>query len=123
MGDFVPFNKIYRLNREVIVTEKLDGTNASICVGEDGSIRAGSRTRWISTEDDNHGFARWVSEHVEELQRLGPGTHYGEWWGRGIQRGYGLDHKRFSLFNVSRWSDEAVRPTCCSVVPVLGRCV
>lgn len=39
--------------------------------------------------------------------------------GSGIQRGYNLKEKRFSLFNVSRWAEEGVRPTCCSVVPTL----
>lgn len=37
-------------------------------------------------------------------------------WGPGIQRGYGIPAKRFSLFNATRWTD-AVRPACCSVVP------
>lgn len=41
----------------------------------------------------------------KELLKLGKGYHYGEWWGKGIQRGYGLEEKRFSLFNVSRWID------------------
>lgn len=65
---------------------------------------------------------------------LGRGYHYGEWWGRGIQRGYGLKERRFSLFNVERWRDafgpfgpggtgnNAVwAPDCCRVVPVLYR--
>ena len=120
--EFVPFPKIARLNRAVIVTEKLDGTNASIHVGEDGSVRAASRTRWITPEDDNFGFAAWVRDNEEHLRGLGPGSHFGEWWGAGIQRRYGLDRKRFSLFNVSRW--EVPKPTdvragCCHVVPVL----
>ena len=36
---------------------------------------------------------------------LGPGRHFGEWWGSGCQRGYDLPkgEKRFSLFNVARW--------------------
>jgi hypothetical protein len=119
--EFVEFPKIARLNRPVIVTEKIDGTNACIVIGEDGSFRTGSRTRWITPDDDNFGFSRWAHEHREELMQLGPGTHYGEWWGSGIQRGYGLEkgEKRFSLFNTSRWDDDAVRPACCQVVPIL----
>jgi hypothetical protein len=51
----------------------------------------------------------------------------------GIQRRYGLDEKRFSLFNVGRWGDKEEvddqgriklrvtnRPFCCHVVPVLA---
>jgi hypothetical protein len=117
--EFKPFDKIARLNREVVVTEKLDGTNALVFVGEDGEVRAGSRTRWITPADDNYGFARWVADHADELRTLGPGYHYGEWWGQGIQRRYGLNEKRFSLFNVHRWSES--RPACCHVVPVLAR--
>lgn len=139
--EFQGFPKIARLNREVIVTEKIDGTNAQILITEDGGFFAGSRTRWITPEQDNHGFARWAYENKEELMKLGPGRHFGEWWGSGIQRGYGLPkgEKRFSLFNVSRWCPHGqepqriptedpriekyqdVLPACCSLVPVLGR--
>ena len=120
MAEFVGFPKIARLSRACVVSEKIDGTNGQIFIGDDGEFRVGSRTRWITPEDDNHGFARWAHEHKDELMLLGPGSHFGEWWGGSIQRGYGLTEKRFSLFNVSRWADPAVRPACCHVVPVLA---
>lgn len=115
--DFVEFPKISRFSRDIILTEKLDGTNASITITDDGTFLTGSRTRWITREDDNYGFAKWAYDHKDELMGLGVGTHFGEWWGQGIQRKYGLAEKRFSLFNVSRWTDE--RPACCHVVPTL----
>lgn len=121
MLEFKEFPKIARLNREVIVTEKIDGTNAAVIVTEDGQIGAQSRSRIITVKDDNFGFARWVLENHAELLKLGPGYHFGEWWGSGIQRGYGLTEKRFSLFNVSRWADPTVRPACCHVVPEIMR--
>jgi len=137
LPDFQPFPKLARLNREIVITEKLDGTNAQIYIGEDGSIRAGSRNRWITPSDDNYGFARWCNDNFAELLKLGPGRHFGEWWGAGIQRNYGLKEKRFSLFNVHRWkpcSDEQnpgvyyveglqgiPGPNCCHVVPTLWR--
>ena len=111
--------KISRLNREVIVTEKIDGTNACVIIGEDCTVAAQSRTRIITPEDDNFGFAAWVRDHSEELKQLGPGHHFGEWWGRGIQRTYGRTWRRFSLFNTERWTHE--RPACCAVVPVICR--
>lgn len=134
--EFQMFPKMARLSREVIITEKIDGTNAQICiVALDGypaespviaeadglAMYAGSRKRWITPERDNFGFARWVKDNAETLFALGEGRHFGEWWGSGIQRGYGLTggEKRFGLFNVSRWGDE--RPECCEVVPVLYR--
>ena len=132
--EFVPFPKMARLYREIIVTEKIDGTNAQIMIDDagfaDGSevaivdhsaIWAGSRTRWLDTSSkgDNFGFAKWVVDNANELVKLGDGRHFGEWWGQGIQRGYGMNARKFSLFNVSRWQDK--RPSCCDVVPVLYR--
>lgn len=116
---FVEFPKMARLSREIIVTEKIDGTNAQVHITEDGGFYVGSRTRWITPEHDNFGFAAWAHANRDELMQLGPGSHFGEWWGAGIQRRYGLDHKRWSLFNVARWGES--RPACCHVVPVLYR--
>ena len=47
------------------------------------------------------------------------GSHFGEWWGQGIQRRYDLMEKRFSLFNTARWNAETPPPACCHVVPVI----
>ncbi len=120
MTEFIPFPKMPRLSRNVIITEKIDGTNACIYISENGDFLTGSRTRWITPDDDNHGFSKWAHANREELMALGHGQHFGEWWGSGIQRTYGLTEKRFSLFNVSRWADDAVRPACCHVVPTLA---
>lgn len=117
---FTPFPKIGRMSRHCTITEKIDGTNASIFISDEGEFLVGSRTRWITPLHDNYGFARWAYAHEEELRQLGPGQHFGEWWGLGIQRGYDLEEKRFSLFNANRWSDErGERPACCHVVPVV----
>lgn len=149
--EFQEFEKIARLNREVIVTEKIDGTNGQVHIRPaEGSelemgydtqvdiggvahyIRAGSRSRWVLHlgTDDNNGFGRWVHQHAHELAALGPGAHFGEWWGAGIQRKYGLTEKRWSLFNVGRWVDsrantpvgekQQIAPACCHVVPILS---
>lgn len=119
MIEFKEFNKIPRLSRECVVTEKIDGTNASITITEEGDFLVGSRTRFITPEDDNMGFAKWCIKNKEELLKLGTGTHYGEWFGQGIQRNYNLKEKKFYLFNTSRWNDETIRPKCCGVVPIL----
>lgn len=119
LPEFVKFPKIPRFNRDTIVTEKLDGTNGQIYVTGDGRLYAGSRKRWLTLDDDHYGFCRWAMEHRDELVNgLGPGHHFGEWWGQGINRNYGLKERRYSLFNVSRWPD-GVRPACCHAVPIL----
>ena len=142
--EFEEFPKIGRLSRDIIITEKIDGTNGIIGIEEDGvTMHVGSRTRWLTAETgDNHGFLLWAMTHRDELLTLGPGRHFGEWWGSGIQRGYGLQkgEKRFSLFNVSRWclfghdpliiseadtrnpeKRQQVLPPSCGLVPVLYR--
>lgn len=122
MTPFEAFPKIPRLeNNGVIITEKIDGTNAQILIDENGNMQAGSRSRWLypGKTTDNYGFAAWVQEHEEELLKLGIGRHYGEWWGLGVNRGYGLAKKRFALFNTMRPHESL--PACVSLVPVLYR--
>ena len=138
--EFKEFPKMARLSRECIITEKIDGTNAQILITEDGDLFTGSRTRWITTQDDNYGFARWAKGNRSELLKLGPGRHFGEWWGQGIQRGYGIKEKQLSLFNVLRWclhgrepgqiiqgnlalapKYQDVLPECVGLVPILYR--
>lgn len=118
---FEPFAKIARLSRNCVITEKIDGTNGQIYIGVNGEFAVGSRNRWLTPESDNFGFAKWAYRNRDELLKLGPGRHYGEWWGNGIQRGYGLPNgdKRFSLFNAGRWGNNPDLPACVSVVPVL----
>jgi hypothetical protein len=165
--EFEAWPKIPRLNREIVVTEKIDGTNAAIVIVEvpfgqgvfpdynrlaivtlDGDdahdeegyplfeyhVYAQSRTRLLKPgkRDDNFGFAGWVKANAEELVTLlGKGRHFGEWWGAGIQRGYGVpkDARFFSLFNTHRFNAHDVRLAVAgtslqgvvSVVPVLYR--
>jgi hypothetical protein len=143
MSDYPAFPKMPRLRRNCVVSEKIDGSNGLIFIepfdvqsptlathamvgvhpdtGEPSFIYAGSRSRWLRPvkNEDNFGFAAWVNANADELVKLGPGHHYGEWWGQGIQRTYGLKEKKFSLFNSKRWADPAVRPACTDVVPIL----
>lgn len=142
--EFVAFPKIPRLNRNITITEKIDGTNAAIHItgrfsdargvhayfgtkeelDEIGRVVPQSRTRLLTRDEDNFGFAAWVEQNAEALRQvLGPGIHYGEWWGRGIQRGYRQERRWFSLFNYNRWSNDPMVGTLATigvqVVPVL----
>lgn len=131
------WSSIARLNRDVVVSEKIDGTNGLISIqspeiwppdtsdptnlsvfllGDEGPllVRAGSRTKWLAPgkQTDNYGFAGWVKDNAQALvATLGEGNHYGEWFGSGIQKhNYGLVNgdKRFALFNTHRWDHETV---------------
>lgn len=132
---FEKFPSLTRFSQDWTVTEKIDGSNAQVLIMDENSdftntdisnaiaihapkikemryfVFAGSRSRFLTPtkQGDHMGFAQWVENYSEELvATLGTGRHYGEWWGQGIQRGYGLTEKRFSLFNVSRWKEEDV---------------
>lgn len=116
--EFKEWPKIPRWqNEKYVITEKIDGTNGCIIITEDGEIFAQSRSRVLdeSSARDNYGFCKWVYGHKDELINLGVGYHYGEWWGQGIQRNYGLTERRFSLFNI--WHESI--PECVSKVPVI----
>ena len=127
--EFEMFPKIPRLKNSLMrITEKIDGTNAQILISEDENlpVQAGSRNRWIypNTEEnkaaDNFGFAAWVSDNSTMLRRLGPGRHFGEWWGAGVGRRYDMETKVFSLFNVARYRKNGLpEGVPVSLVPVL----
>lgn len=95
--EFEPWPKIARLNRDIIITEKIDGTNAAVVIVPlseidhwarladepvqffdtderhmvafvaDHAVFAQSRRRFIYPGSDNYGFAAWVYNHAAEL--------------------------------------------------------
>lgn len=149
--EFKAWPKIGRYSKaSMVITEKIDGTNGAVGImpvspGMEGHpdlsspavtivetdddakfmVYAQSRKRILTVEDDNYGFARWVHDNAETLvMDLGYGLNFGEWWGQGIQRNYGLDHKNFSLFNTFRYppsEEELFATPHLSVVPELYR--
>jgi hypothetical protein len=104
--EFQPNPKMPRLFRDVICSEKIDGTSSCVIVQPDGTVQAGSKNRLLTLEQDNFGFCAFVKAHEDELRGLGVGLHRGEFWGSGINRGYGCKNgeRHFSLFNVSRFN-------------------
>lgn len=126
--EFQKYGKTPRLFRDITISEKIDGTNSAVIIEEveefdepsdfrlacfevDGryyEVAAQSRNRLITPgkTTDNHGFALFVQTNAEALfDALGPGRHYGEFWGKGIQGRYvnqmaGV--KGFALFNTAK---------------------
>lgn len=121
-----PWPKTPRWNRNLVISEKLDGTNSAVVVIDSSKdplervqcenspfawqtyegfyVAAQSRTRFVSPQQDNAGFGKWVFDNRNMLAlSLGVGTHHGEWWGQNLQRKYNQTRKNFSLFNISRY--------------------
>lgn len=131
--EFKSFTDIKRLKNDlnITITEKIHGSNAQLYVyvdeEDEGKLKllAGSRTRWLDPGvSDNYGFGAWAAANAGELIAwLGHGRHYGEWYGAGINHGYGLKEKRLALFNTNRWQQvvEGGRalPARVDLVPVL----
>lgn len=141
--EFKPFPKIERIGKvNMQITQKIHGTNAQVYISmadviffrdefeyEEGAIkvdgeyyilRCGSRTRWIVPGDDNYGFAAFIYANAEEFIRcLGPGQHFGEWAGLGVNSSEGLTDKKFVLFDHWKFPPERKLPPQTVVVPVL----
>lgn len=59
---------------ELVAQPKIDGTNGLVvCTvngrGECCQIEAGSRNRFLTVEDDNEGFAKYVSENYDSFEK------------------------------------------------------
>jgi len=95
-------------------TVKLHGTNAGVSYNAKSGMWAQSRENIITPEKDNAGFAFFAHSHETEFLRLffdvagnedidlhqNTITIYGEWAGKGIQKGVGISEidKAFFIF-------------------------
>lgn len=122
---FESFPDIKKLGTAALfITQKIHGSNAQVYVfqKEDGSLdlAVGSRNRWIAPGNDNYGFAEMVYANKQAfIDSLGPGRHYGEWAGPGINSGEGLMQKTFVLFDHWKYPPERPLPPNTVIVPVL----
>lgn len=117
MSDFRKYDHLERHGRcevhdidvgKVYVFPKLDGTNASVWMGNDGFIQCGSRNRTLSADKDNAGFYAWVNSQdpVAKTLRLALSavphlTFYGEWLVPHSLKTYRSESwRRFWIFDV-----------------------
>lgn len=67
---------------ECLVFPKIDGTNGSLWLGDDGQLCAGSRNRELALDNDNAGFMAWAAsnEGIKTFFAEFPNARlYGEW--------------------------------------------
>ena len=106
-------------------TVKLHGTNVSVCYNRNDGTWFQSRNNIIIPEDDNAGFAFFANNNLESWDdfmqiiitenNIDVGAFtisiYGEWAGKGIQKGVGISQidKSFFIFGVkiSKLNDES----------------
>lgn len=129
-GQFKSWGSTPRFHKGLHITEKINGTNAGVSVqgfsyghhvqneipgdailvvddekNVEYLVRAQSRKRIITPDNDNFGFAKWVWENADGLANLlGYGYHYGEWYGEGIQgNDLAVQGRWWALFNTWHW--------------------
>ena len=64
------------------VFPKIDGSNAQIWMGEDGILKAGSRNRELTLDNDHANFCNWVGSQINYylfFKRYPTLRLYGEW--------------------------------------------
>ena len=70
------------LEGDCYIFPKIDGTNASVWLGDNEEICAGSRNRELTLDNDNAGFLKYIQTHkgIKEFFILNPELIlYGEW--------------------------------------------
>lgn len=96
------------------VFPKLDGTNASVWLGEDGEVKAGSRNRQLALGSDNAGFFAFAfANPALKAYLLEHPTHilYGEWLVPHSLKTYRDDcWRRFYIFDVFDTETERFLP-------------
>lgn len=118
--EWAAYHNVEPRKRKFVGTVKLHGTNAGISL-LGGELFYRSRTRIITPDDDNAGFARHMSAHgdvVRELFGALPGqdiTIFGEWCGAGVQSNVGIsaEQKMFVVFacrSDGEWIDACMVP-------------
>lgn len=81
---------------------KLHGTNAGIRI-HNGEVIPQSRTQFISVNNDNAGFAKWVESSKDFWSKISYSdeiTVFGEWCGPGIMKGTAINQVANKLFVV-----------------------
>jgi len=100
-------------------TVKIHGTNASVCLDKESNIYYQSRKNIITLQKDNAGFAMFAESNkdifVEMFETILANVSsekqdiviYGEWAGKGIQRGVAISEldKSFFIFGVKYGED------------------
>lgn len=110
---FRKYEKIYRLTKEEVdgiligtvnITEKLDGANLSIWLGEGGEIRVGSRNNDLTANGNEfNGAVKYCNTHpgIRKCLEDHPTWRlYGEWLVRHTLNYNETAYKKFYLFDI-----------------------
>jgi hypothetical protein len=117
--NFRPYQHLERFGNDEVeeiefgscfIFPKVDGTNSSIWLDDEGNIKAGSRNRTLSLENDNAGFYAYIltNDKIKEYLMKHP-THriYGEFLVPHSLKTYRDDAwRKFYIFDITIDKDE-----------------
>jgi len=150
------FKRYPRIKRSLglgnmLITEKIDGTNAMFVIEDKKLTLLGTHRRQLLMIGDpkliehyqhipdleyreslmaeeprraHFGFVGWCEDHKEELESIGDGVYYGEWVTpevKGCQRYPYEGPPKLFLFCPQRWPEQRPQPACLDLVPTLYR--
>lgn len=101
------FVTVFTAGEHITITEKIDGANASIAVGEDGKLIAFSRRNQLTPESTLQGFYEFVQTLDSSIISCVLGTRYiffGEWLVKHSIKYPENKMKQFYVFDV--WDTE-----------------
>lgn len=101
------FAEAFKVGEHITITEKIDGANASIAVGEDGKLIAFSRRNELTPESNLQGFYEYVQSLDSTMISCVLGTRYiffGEWLVKHTIKYPQEKMKQFYVFDV--WDTE-----------------
>lgn len=91
---------------------KIDGTNSSVWLDNDGNIACGSRNRTLSLENDNGGFMAYIlnQDKIKKYLEKHPNHRiYGEWLIPHSLKTYRYDSwKKFYIFDIEIETGEMI---------------
>ena len=110
---FRKYEKIHRLGKEEVdgilvgkcsITEKIDGANLSVWLGDGGEVRVGSRNNDLTANGNEfNGAVHYCNAHEGIKRMLAYYPHfrlYGEWLVRHTLSYNNMAYKKFYLFDV-----------------------
>lgn len=85
---------------QIVVTEKIDCSNASFTLDEQGDLQVFSRNVLLDDSNSLNGFYQWVHENIETKHLMANHVYFGEWLGNPHKVQYAGHEKQFFLFDV-----------------------
>lgn len=101
---------MFEVGDSIVITEKIDCSNASFTLDENGELQVFSRNVQLDESNNLNGFFQWVHENIKIDEIIPDYIYFGEWLGTPHKVSYLGYEKQFFLFDVYSKSDSIYLP-------------